>query len=83
MSSERHERIRQRAHAIWEREGRPHGLHEQHWYRATSEIDAEDLAGSPQPATASAAAEKKPRAPRAKAVAAEKVPPKPRARKNA
>jgi hypothetical protein len=79
MSSERHERIRQRAHAIWEREGRPHGLHEQHWYQATSEIDAEDLAASPQPATA----EKKPRAPRAKAVVAEKVPPKPRARKNA
>jgi hypothetical protein len=82
MSSERHERIRQRAHAIWEREGRPDGLHEQHWYQATSEIDAEDLAASPQPATPSVA-EKKPRVARAKAVAAEKLPPKPRARKNA
>ncbi|WP_163361981.1 DUF2934 domain-containing protein, partial [Klebsiella aerogenes] len=25
MADERQERIRQRAHAIWEREGRPHG----------------------------------------------------------
>jgi hypothetical protein len=42
MSTEKHERIRQRAHAIWENEGRPDGEHERHWAMATSEIDAED-----------------------------------------
>lgn len=34
-------RIRERAHRIWEEEGRPIGRHEQHWQRACSEIDAE------------------------------------------
>lgn len=38
---DRIERIRQRAHEIWEREGRPHGLEQEHWDRATREIDAE------------------------------------------
>jgi hypothetical protein len=38
---DRDERIRQRAHEIWEREGRPHGLEQEHWDRATREIDAE------------------------------------------
>lgn len=31
------ERIRQRAHAIWEREGRPHGRHLDHWDQAQRE----------------------------------------------
>ena len=39
--NDRDERIRQRAHEIWEREGRPHGLEQEHWDRATREIDAE------------------------------------------
>ncbi len=43
MSTEKHERIRQRAHAIWEREGRPEGEHERHWAKATAEVDAEDV----------------------------------------
>jgi hypothetical protein len=38
---DRHERIRQRAHEIWEREGRPDGREHEHWDRATKEIDAE------------------------------------------
>jgi hypothetical protein len=35
------DRIRERAHCIWEEEGRPVGRHEQHWQRACHEIDAE------------------------------------------
>jgi hypothetical protein len=34
-------RIRDRAYAIWEREGRPKGRDRQHWEQATREIDAE------------------------------------------
>ncbi len=32
------DRIRERAHRIWEEEGRPHGRHEEHWQRARREI---------------------------------------------
>lgn len=31
MQGSREDRIRQRAHEIWEREGRPEGRHEVHW----------------------------------------------------
>ncbi|MFC7543950.1 DUF2934 domain-containing protein [Siccirubricoccus deserti] len=33
------ERIRRRAHEIWEREGRPEGRHEEHWAQACREIE--------------------------------------------
>ena len=36
------ERIRQRAHELWEQEGRPEGCHDQHWARACREIQMED-----------------------------------------
>jgi hypothetical protein len=42
MLEDRETRIRQRAHAIWEAEGRPEGQDEAHWKRAAAEIDAED-----------------------------------------
>lgn len=42
MTDDRQERIRQRAHAIWEQAGRPEGVHQQHWDQATAEIDGED-----------------------------------------
>lgn len=32
------ERIRRRAHEIWEEEGRPEGYHEEHWRRAEQDI---------------------------------------------
>ena len=35
-------RIRERAYAIWEREGRPEGREHEHWLRAEAEIAAED-----------------------------------------
>jgi len=41
MSDERHEKIQQRAHEIWQREGGAHGEHERHWQQAEAEIDRE------------------------------------------
>jgi len=35
-------RISRRAHEIWEREGHPHGRHDEHWAQAEAEIRAED-----------------------------------------
>jgi hypothetical protein len=40
------ERIRERARAIWEREGRPEGRHDEHWRQAENEINAESDAAS-------------------------------------
>ena len=42
MKADRLTRIRERAYAIWEAEGRPHGRDVEHWARAANEIDAED-----------------------------------------
>jgi hypothetical protein len=39
-----HEKIRARAHQIWEREGRPEGRDEQHWAQAEHEIANEEAA---------------------------------------
>lgn len=36
------ERIRTRAHQIWEEEGRPEGREYSHWLRARADIQAED-----------------------------------------
>jgi hypothetical protein len=44
------ERIRQRAHDIWEREGRPEGRRAEHWARARREIEAEGGAAPAGPA---------------------------------
>ncbi|MQW63336.1 DUF2934 domain-containing protein [Sinorhizobium meliloti] len=41
------DRIRVRAHEIWEREGRTYGNHEGHWHRA-KEIEEEEQAGLPK-----------------------------------
>ncbi|MCF6112527.1 DUF2934 domain-containing protein [Mesorhizobium muleiense] len=42
MTDDRQERIRRRAHAIWEQAGRPDGAHQQHWDQAAAEIDGEE-----------------------------------------
>ncbi|WP_245593626.1 DJ-1/PfpI family protein [Azospirillum halopraeferens] len=34
------QRVRERAYAIWEAEGRPHGHHEDHWARAIRDVNA-------------------------------------------
>lgn len=54
MTDDRHNRIRVRAHAIWEAQGRPHGADRQHWDQATREIDAQDAAASKKPPRAKA-----------------------------
>jgi hypothetical protein len=41
------DRIRRRAHEIWQREGRPEGRHEEHWARASREVGAEGDGGPP------------------------------------
>ena len=38
---DREDRVRERAHRLWEEEGRPEGRHHQHWQRACNEVDAE------------------------------------------
>ncbi|MFB2552232.1 DUF2934 domain-containing protein [Ensifer soli] len=38
---DREHRIRKRAHALWEDDGRPDGRHEHHWQQAEEEFNAE------------------------------------------
>lgn len=42
MNSEKQREIEQRAYALWQAEGRPHGRHEEHWQRAAREIEADE-----------------------------------------
>ena len=44
------ERIRRRAHAIWERKGRPEGRQQEHWAQARREIEAEERTAPPRAA---------------------------------
>jgi len=46
MNSETRRRIEQRAYALWEAEGQPHGRHDEHWQRAAREIDTEETASA-------------------------------------
>ena len=52
MQNDREARIRDRAQAIWEEDGRPEGRDREHWERAAAEVDAEDRAGEPVAETA-------------------------------
>lgn len=47
------ERIRERAHRIWEEEGRPHGRDWEHWERARREIEGTSARGRAGPAPSS------------------------------
>ena len=42
MTDEREDRIRERAHELWQQEGTPDGKPDDHWYRAEREIDQGD-----------------------------------------
>lgn len=44
MADTKEDRIRKRAHQIWEDAGRPEGMHEEHWSEAVAAIEAEDEA---------------------------------------
>ena len=35
------ELIRQRSYEIWQRDGRPHGMALEHWFRAKAELEAD------------------------------------------
>ena len=41
-----HERVKARAYAIWESEGRPEGKHLDHWLQAEREVLIESSTGS-------------------------------------
>lgn len=47
MTDDRQERIRNRAHQIWQEEGQPAGQHERHWHQAAADIDREGATGKP------------------------------------
>jgi hypothetical protein len=62
MDEERTQKIRDRAHVLWEQAGRPHGQDAEHWSQAEQEIAAEEIAPSSAPAaTATRSVERKPR----------------------
>lgn len=42
MQESREDRIRHRAHQLWEEQGRPEGMHDQHWEQARAQIDEDD-----------------------------------------
>ncbi len=50
MNQPSHADIAQRAHQIWESEGRPHGRDQDHWHRAEREILGADKAKDARPA---------------------------------
>ena len=53
MDDERRRRVEQRAHAIWEEQGQPHGRHADHWRQAEQEIgdDGDDAGAGPTEAS--------------------------------
>lgn len=51
MSGDMEERVRRRAHQLWEQAGRPEGQQEQHWQQAFQEISVE---GEPNLSTVAA-----------------------------
>jgi len=48
------DKVRERAYAIWEREGRPEGGAERHWTRAEEELRAEEQGEAGPSATVAA-----------------------------
>lgn len=46
MNEDRIHKIRDRAHALWEEAGRPHGQDAEHWAQAERQIAAEEDAGT-------------------------------------
>lgn len=49
MTEDIEERVRARAHLIWEREGRPEGREQEHWDQALAELAEEAAAGADAP----------------------------------
>ncbi|HEV7436638.1 DUF2934 domain-containing protein [Sphingobium yanoikuyae] len=80
MQDDLDDRIRVRAHAIWEAQGHPEGLAEDHWRQATEEVAQVDkLAELPPPVATGAAAKAltRTKVPKAKTDPAGSRPPPP------
>ncbi|TPK66732.1 DUF2934 domain-containing protein [Mesorhizobium sp. B2-4-19] len=75
MADDRQDRIRNRAHQIWQEEGQPAGLHERHWHQAAADIDRED-AGKPPAAKKASGAGKAKAAPKEEKTAVKASKPK-------
>ncbi|WP_188259555.1 DUF2934 domain-containing protein [Azospirillum tabaci] len=75
---DRAQRVRRRAHDIWEREGRPDGRHDDHWAQAEAEVDDEIRAERQSEETESSAPDAPPKR-RSKATAAKPAAAKPKA----
>lgn len=58
---DRAERVRRRAHDIWERDGRPDGRHDEHWAQAEAEVDDEIRAERQSEETESSASDASPK----------------------
>ena len=69
MTPPNDEAIRDRAYAIWEREGRPQGRERDHWLQARWELSGEEAkaAAAPKPAAKARKPAAKARKPAAKA----------------
>ncbi|TIT32077.1 MAG: DUF2934 domain-containing protein [Mesorhizobium sp.] len=77
MTDDRQERIRNRAHQIWQEEGQPAGHHERHWQQAAADIDREDAGlGAKKPARKASGAGKAKAAPKEEKTAAKASKPK-------
>lgn len=76
---DRAERVRRRAHDIWERDGRPDGRHDEHWAQAEAEVDDEIRAERESAETESSAPEAPPKRRSTKAPAAKPASAKPKA----
>jgi hypothetical protein len=74
MSGNLELRIRERAHAIWEREGRPEGREVEHWHMAAAEIAAEVAPARKTRTKAAGATEAKEPAPKRAAAARATAP---------
>ncbi|MDX8502783.1 DUF2934 domain-containing protein [Mesorhizobium sp. VK4C] len=77
MTDDRQERIRRRAHEIWEQAGRPEGAHMEHWDQAAAEIDS---AAKPKAKAAPKKAAAKPKAVKAEKPAKAPAKAKPKAK---
>ncbi len=47
MSESREQRIRDRAHSLWQADGGPPGREQEYWFRAEALIDEEDAPDAP------------------------------------
>jgi len=80
MAGDRENRIREKAHQIWEKEGRPHGHDKRHWDEAERELDTDGSPAVPGGAPkARGRAKATPAAPAAKTSAVTKTAARPKA----